>query len=503
MKTLQQFAELLKSSGDLVEFLGDNVEIDKISYDSRDVFNNTLFFCKGKNFKDDYLLMAKEKGAVAYISERKMNVDMPVILVKDIRMAMLHSARFFYGYPDTKIKTIGVTGTKGKSSTVKFIKSILDTYLTASGKKQAGIISTIDTFDGVDHFTSSLSTPEALVLYKHLYNAVESGLEYMVIETSSQSLKYNRLTNVEFDATVFLNIGEDHVSENEHPTFEDYYTSKFRIFENSKIAIYNKDSSFVELIEETIQKNGVDKLSFSTKNNADMTLLEYQFIETGLNFKVLYNNEELSYTIPLQGTYNIENAMSAILVSKFLGIENDFIYQGLKNTIIEGREEIFESNDKKYIMFVSYAHNEISFDKSFEFLFVKYPNYKVVTLYGNNANMAVNRIEGNTRSVAKNSDFIYIIPEDNGYLDYEVIYSRLKEELEKYTTNFSIAFSREDGIKDAFSKAQENTVFLIAGKGSEDYQKENGKKVTIKSDTQVAKEIIEYYNDLIYSGGKH
>lgn len=496
MKTLQQFSELLRNTGNLVEFSGENVEISKISYDSKDVLENTLFFCKGAKFKDEYLISAQQQGASAYISERQMDVNMPFILVKDIRMAMLDSARFFYDYPDTKIKTIGVTGTKGKSSTVKFIKSILDTYLMRSGKKPAGIISTIDTFDGVDYFTSSISTPEALMLYKHLHNAVESGLEYMVIETSSQSLKYNRLTNVEFDATVFLNIGEDHVSENEHPTFEDYYTSKFRIFENAKLAVYNKDSSFVELIEQSIEKNNVDKLSFSTKDNADMSLLDYQFISTGLNFKVAYNDEVLEYTLPLQGTYNIENAMSAILVAKFFGINNDCIYEGLKNTVIEGREEIFESNDKKYIMFVSYAHNEISFDKSFEFLFAKYPGYKVVTLYGNNANMAVNRIEGNTRSVAKNSDFIYIIPEDNGYLDYTVIYTRLKEELEKYATNFSIAFSREEGIKDAFSKAKEKTVFLVAGKGSEAYQKENGKKVAIKSDTQVAKEIIDNYNSL-------
>lgn len=495
MKLLQEFVEILKEKDNFLDSSEENLEIGSISYDSRDIAGETLFFCKGLNFKDEYLEDAKQKGANSYIAERKMNVDLSYIIVKDVRKAMMEIARFFYDYPDKKIKTIGVTGTKGKSSTVKFTKSILDEYLAKNGKKPAGLISTIDTFDGTKEFESSLSTPEALMLYKYLNNAVEAGLEYMVIESSSQAFKYDRMNNIDLDVAVFLNIGEDHVSDIEHPSFEDYFESKLKIFERAEYAIYNKDADHIEEIEKSIKDNKVNAEAFSSKTNAEASLVEYHFPETGLEFKVNYKGEDIDVKIHQIGTYNIENVMAAIMIAKHFDIDNESIKDGLYKTEISGREEVYESDDKKYVMFVSYAHNELSFDKAYEFIELKYPGYHIVSIFGNSGKMAINRIEGNSRSAAKHSDNIVIVPEDSEYTEYDVIYDRLSKEIAKYTEKYKRAESREEGIKLAFENAPEKSAIFIAGKGTEDYQKEYGKYIPMKSDDQVARELIEEYNN--------
>lgn len=497
MKYLFDFVEILKNQNNLIEFSGENIEIKGITFDSNEVEDGSLFFCKGVKFKDEYLQEAKEKGAVAYISERKMDVNLPFILVKDVRLAMLELARFFYDYPDLKLKTIAVTGTKGKSTTVTYIKSVLDAHLKKIGKKPAGISSTINIYDGTQNISASFSTPEALTLYKYLYNAVNAGLEYMIIEASSQAFKYNRLTNMEFDVAVFLNIGEDHVGELEHPTLEDYFNSKLKIFDQAKFGIYNKSSDKVEKIEKHINDLNLPNKSFSMDKNSDITFISYNFVDNGLNFEVEYDGEKVSLHIPQQGVYNIDNAMATFLVAKYFEISNETIREGLKEVEVEGREKIYKTKDEKFVFIANYAHNELSLDKTFEFISQRYSGYRVVTFFGNNQNMAENRIVGNSRSAAKNSDYVYIVPDDSGYVGFEKISQRLSSEVSKYTNRFEAIDSREDAAWKAYRKAlnkEEKVVFFLAGKGDEDFQKGPGYKIPIKSDYDVAKEIVEEYN---------
>ncbi|MFM1533772.1 Mur ligase family protein, partial [Helcococcus ovis] len=320
MKKLNDIIEILKKFSLFIDSNIEDIDIEEITYDSRNVKNNTLFFCKGLNFKEEYLLSSKETGAVCYVSEKKYDVDMPYILVNDIRIAMMEISRFFYDYPDRKIKTIGVTGTKGKSTTVMYIKNILDEYLRKNSKKPAGLISSIDVYDGISTIGASLTTPEAIDLYRYIKNAVDSGLEYMIIETSSQALKYYRANNLDYDVTVFLNIGEDHVSPLEHDSFEDYFSSKLKIFTNSKFAIYNKEMDYVDKVEKIIREKNLDSRTFSKKENSDINLLDYEFKNNYLEFKIKYKNKIEKYEIHQFATYNIENAMAAILVSKHFDV---------------------------------------------------------------------------------------------------------------------------------------------------------------------------------------
>ena len=197
-----------------------------VSYDSREVVPGTLFFCKGAHFKREFLADAARRGAFAYVSERAYpEVDLPCVLVKDMRRVIAPLAVKYFNDPSQKLRVAGITGTKGKSSTAYYLKYILDEYLAPKGQT-CGVISSIDTWDGVERFESHLTTPEPLELQKHFAHALASGMEYMVMEVSSQALKYHRTLGSRFAAAAYLNIGSDHISPIEHPDFEDYFHAK-------------------------------------------------------------------------------------------------------------------------------------------------------------------------------------------------------------------------------------------------------------------------------------
>ena len=192
--------------------------VELVSYDSKNVVPGTLFLCKGAHFRPEYLQQAADRGAFAYVSETPYpEVNLPCIHVTDMRQVIAPFAVLYYNDPSRLLNVIGITGTKGKSSTTYYLKYILDEYLS-SRKVRCGVISSIDTYDGVEEFESHLTTPEPLELQKHFANALASGLGYLTMEVSSQALKYHRTLGTRFAAACFLNIGTDHISPLSTPT---------------------------------------------------------------------------------------------------------------------------------------------------------------------------------------------------------------------------------------------------------------------------------------------
>lgn len=275
-------------------------EINSISYNSKQVISNTLFVCKGLGYKKEYLEEAIQKGAILYLSEHKeeSQSDFPHIIVSDVRTALAVITCMYYNYPAKRINIIGITGTKGKSTTAYYIKSILDYYLKQQHQKDTAIISSIDTYDGVSREKSKLTCPESLELQNHIKNAVDSNMPYLVMEVSSQALKFSRTHGILYDVGIFTNISEDHISPTEHPDFEDYFSNKLKFFHQVKNAIINLDSDYIgRILSEANASSSVKRIvTYSTKNNG-ADIMAYDIQKEGvslLKFKLNSTFEELN-----------------------------------------------------------------------------------------------------------------------------------------------------------------------------------------------------------------
>jgi UDP-N-acetylmuramyl tripeptide synthase len=253
--------------------------INYISYDSRDIEENTLFFCKGKNYKQEYLLQAIQKGTNIYVSEVKYDItNVSYFIVSDIRRAMASLALEFYNYSFKKLETIGITGTKGKTTVTYFLKNILDEYV---GHKTA-VISTVETYTGVREEESHLTTPEPLDLQKFFYDTASSNIKYLTMEVTSQAYKTDRVYGVHFNNGMFLNISEDHISDAEHPNFEDYFNCKLEFLKHCDNLVINADSDEFKVIMNACQ--GKKVVLYGSNNNADYYYTNIKKEEPGFSF---------------------------------------------------------------------------------------------------------------------------------------------------------------------------------------------------------------------------
>ena len=212
--SLEEYLKLLLKQNLVLEY---NIEdkkkshIEYVSCNSKDIKTNTLFICKGAHFREEFLKDAIISGSVCYISENKYELgnDCSYIIVNDIRKAMAYISNYFYNKAWEKLNLVGITGTKGKSTTTYFIRYIFDEYLKSINEPMSGVISSIDTYDGVIDIESHITTPESIDLHKHFDNAVRSGMKYMEMEVSSQALKYNRVLGIEFnDCKLFISLNK-------------------------------------------------------------------------------------------------------------------------------------------------------------------------------------------------------------------------------------------------------------------------------------------------------
>ena len=498
MKTIRQIYDILQENNLLAKGMNppaSDIDILDITYDSREVKPGTLFFCKGLAFKKEYLENSIKDGASAYVSETDYGLETYGLIVTDVRKAMLVLAAFFYDYPDRKMHVMGVTGTKGKSTTVTFLKSIFDTYLKNQGKKPCGLISGIKIFDGVKEEKSKLTTPEAIPLYKSLSSAVENGLEYMVIEVSSQALKYLRINNVHFEMAAFLNIGNDHVSEIEHPSFKDYFESKLKLIDLADNFIYNIDMEYAKEIQARIDANNIEYQTFSLEDKrSDIHVTNLELKDLHTKFQIEYKGISEEYSIFQPGHYNVENALAAILFAKHFNLDYDSIKKGLKKVRVEGRDEFLISEDKNLIVWVSYAHNGLSFEKSFELINEQFQDFKIISMFGGSGNRAKVRMEEITHIGAQHSDLVLVVPDDPGTVAYDLIVNEMKEIIESYGTKYEVYQTRKDGIRRAFDLVDGKTLLFLAGKGNDAYNFIDGQYIDIESDLELATKYLEEYN---------
>ena len=493
---LREYCGLLDKLGLLAAPLPDGLDLDRavelVSYNSREAVPGTLFLCKGAHFKAEYLAQAAQKGAFAYVSETPYpGVELPCILVRDMRRVLATLAVKYYNDPSRKIKVVGVTGTKGKTTTVWYLKAILDEYL-APGGTSCGLLSSLETWDGVERSPSHMTTPEPLELQRHLARAAANRLEYVVMEASSQGLKYHRTLGTKFAAAAFLNIGTDHISPIEHPDFDDYFHSKLKIFAQADFSCVNLDCDHAQEALSAAREACGTVFTFSRQDPA-ANVYGHDVRKAGgdLLFGVEAAQLTGQYRLTVPGLFNVDNALAAITICRGLGIPQEAVREGLARARVPGRMEVYSSENGNVVVIVDYAHNQMSLETLLRSVRAEYPDHRVVAVFGCTGGKGLDRRAGMGKVAGKYADQVFLTEDDPDEEDpVEICH-----EIAAYVTcPFEIWPNRSEAVRQAILGCDRPTVVVVAGKGAERHQKRGGEYVETPSDTEYVRAFLREYD---------
>lgn len=498
---LSEYINALSDAGLLVdsEAASDPV-VECLTYDTRELGASALFICKGVHFKPEYALYAASHGAVALLGESKIATDAPFITVTDVRRAMALAAKLFYNDAPDRVTSVGITGTKGKSTAAYYLRAILDDMMTDAGRPKIAIISSIDTYDGVERFESHLTTPEVVELYRHFENAADSGISHLVMEVSSQALKYGRTAGITFDVACFMNIGVDHISPAEHADFEDYFSSKLKIFDSCRTACVNTDSDNAERIL-SYADGKCRVVTFGSHESDTVYCKKIENREGGIFFEVRTPDFEGELEITMPGIFNVSNALAAIAMSHVLGVPEKYVRSGLLRARAGGRMQTYKSADGRAVAIVDYAHNEMSFKALYDSVRVEYPGRKIISVFGCPGGKAYLRRHDLADAADKNCDYIIITEEDSGEEPFANIARDIANGIER--CDFTVIEDRGEAIRRAIlDVTDKERVVLITGKGEETRQKRGTLYVDCPSDVEYTKTALEEYDRAALALGK-
>lgn len=497
MLTLTQIQQILEKEELLREFITptrwtltapSDKNFHKISYDSREVDSDTLFFCKGNNFKQSYLEQALDAGLTSYIAEQPYDVAAELaIIVTDIRKALAVLSMAFYDYPQKKMKVIGITGTKGKTTVAYFTKKILD----ISTNKKTALLSTLNTtLDGVTFFKSKLTTPESLDLYRMMAEAVENGMTHLVMEVSSQAYKVARVYGLTFDAGIFLNISPDHIGPIEHPTFEDYFYCKRQLVANSKQVILQHEIDHFDLLQEMARKQNIPVITYGNVE------ADYQVkpLEHPLAFALTSTQDRLNlngdYEILLAGDFNKENAAAALIVSALVGADQLAGRQGLAEALVPGRMNLLLKPNGAHI-YVDYAHNYLSMKSLLAFAKEQHPEGELVVITGSTGNKAESRRKGLGQAIGEYADVAVLTSDDPDFEDPKKIAEEIQRAIQNDHVNVRFESDRKTAIQQAVQNAGPKDAIILAGKGTDKYMTVNGEHLPYEGDYHLAEIFIK------------
>ncbi len=485
LKNILVGLEKLKGKGNL------DIEINGIESNSKKVKDGFLFIAI-KGFSTDgheYIQDAIENGARAIIIEDGYDVkklknyeDITIIMTQNTREALAVAASNFYGNPTRKLKLIGVTGTKGKTTTTYMIKEILE----KAGKK-VGLIGTIAVYiNGKKMKDSDRTTPESLELQQIFAKMVEDGVEVAVMEVSSQSLKLNRVTGCEFDYVIFTNFSEDHISPNEHPDMEDYFQSKLKLFKMCKNGIVNVDDLHGAKIPSLFPENNI--VTYGIDNSANLLAKDITITNLYADFKVKITdrNERIKTGIP--GRFSVYNSLAAICIAQKFGISSEIIREALLEVRVPGRSELVD-NKKEIPIMIDYAHSPESLENILRAV-KSYTRGKVICVFGCGGDRDSGKRPIMGEISGKIADFTIITSDNPRTENPEKIVEQIEDGIKKTKGNYKVVVDRKAAIEEAIKMAGKTDIVILAGKGHEPYQEINGEKYPF-DERIIVKKIIQ------------
>lgn len=484
LKAILNGIDGLKAKGDL------EIDIKSIAHDSRKVENGGMFVAI-KGFETDghkFIKNAIENGAKVIVIEEGATIkksditdDVTIVMAPNTRMALAKFACNFYEKPSKKFNLIGITGTKGKTTTTFMLKSILEKH----GQK-VGLIGTIANYIGDKCLgESQRTTPESLELQELFSKMVEAKVDTVVMEVSSQSLKLHRVDGCDFNIGVFTNFSEDHISENEHPDMKDYFNSKLKLFDMCKIGFINVDDFNVAKIKKLalnceIKTYGID-------NTADLLAKDITVTNASVDFKVKIGtrNERVKTGIP--GRFSVYNSLASIAIAEKFGITADEIKEALLEVRVPGRSELV-ANKKELTIMIDFAHTPDSL-QSILLAVKNYTRGRVISVFGcggdrdSSKRPQMGEISGNI------ADFTIITSDNPRTEEPEEIVKQIEKGTKKTKGKYITIVDRIEAIKYAIEMANKNDIIVLAGKGHETYQEINGEKHHF-DEREIIREII-------------
>ena len=448
-------------------------EITKVEADSRKAGEGSLFICIRGAVADGHTFVPAvvAQGTKAIVSEEPLKVpeDVTVILVKDTRYAMAVIAAAYYGYPGDELKVIGITGTKGKTTTTYMVKSILEN----AGYK-VGLIGTIETIIGDTVIPSANTTPESLLVQKYFRQMLDAGCDCAVMEVSSQGLMLHRTAGFTFEIGIFTNIEPDHIGPNEHTSFEHYLECKKMLLRQCKIGIVNRDD---EHFEQMVEGHTCKLETYGFSQEADLRAVDARLVTGKGTLGIAYQLEGLLHfpvEIDLPGKFSIYNSLTAIAICRHFQVSEENICKALKVAKVKGRIEMVKVSDE-FTLMIDYAHNAMSLESLLTTL-KEYRPHRLVCLFGCGGNRSRDRRFEMGEVSGRLADLTIITSDNPRNEEPQEIIDDIKVGISKTKGNYVEIIDRKEAIAYAIHHGEPGDIVVLAGKGHEDYQEIKGKK---------------------------
>ncbi len=484
LKAVLNDIEGLKAKGDL------NIDVKNIAHNSKNVKEGGMFIAI-KGYETDghkYIKNAIENGAKVIVIEEGASVkksditdDVTIIMAPNTRKALAKIACNFYKNPSSKFNLIGITGTKGKTTTSFMVKSILEKH----GQK-VGLIGTISNYIGDKNLgESTRTTPESLELQELFSQMVKEKVDTVVMEVSSQSLKLHRVDGCDFNIGVFTNFSEDHISEKEHPDMEDYFNSKLKLFDLCKVGFINADDFHVAKVKKLVKN--CDIKTYGIDNTADLLAKDITVTNSSVDFKVKIGtrNERVKTGIP--GRFSVYNSLAAISIASKFGVSADEIKEAMLEVKVPGRSELVP-NKKELTIMIDYAHSPESLQNILSAV-KSYTRGRVISVFGCGGDRdpgkrpQMGEISGNI------ADFTIITSDNPRTEKPDDIVKQIEKGTKKTKGKYIAIVDRIEAIEYAINMANKNDIIVLAGKGHETYQEINGKKYPF-DEREIIKKLI-------------
>ena len=462
-------------------------EILQVEYDSRKTGEGALFVCIRGAAADGHKFAAQaaEKGAAALVVEEPVDVpeEVTVIQVRDSRYALAVLSAAWFGYPAEHLKVIGITGTKGKTTTTYMVKSILE-----NAGYQVGLIGTIETVIGEKKIPSVNTTPESYLVQKYFREMADAGCTCVVMEVSSQAIMMKRTAGFTFEIGIFTNIEPDHIGPNEHGSFEEYLSYKSQLLQQCRIGIVNRDDPH---FEQMIEGHTCRLETYGFSKEADLRAEEARLVSRPGYLGISYQLEGLMHfpvEIDAPGKFSIYNSLTAIAICRHFKVSEENIKKALKEAKVKGRIEMVKVSDA-FTLMIDYAHNAMVLESLLTTLREYHP-HRLVCLFGCGGNRSRLRRYEMGEVSGRLADLTIITSDNPRDEEPQAIIDDIKMGIAKTEGKYVEIVDRKEAIAYAIHHGEPGDIIILAGKGHEDYQEIRGKKYPM-DERVLIREILE------------